>query len=293
MIGAQTTFYGHEGTVVENAEKLINIFESIGMMPYIQIGPPPTDEILEDVAFGLNRLKQEHEVEYSVHQSIWLPSFNFFLNLGSSNLTVKNGTIDSLKKSINFAREIDAKNVSFHGGYAADIVVQNEKSKPLTPLGIISRVEAYSNVRQGIKKLRRYAGRDVKLSIENLPHRPALRYLFSTPEEFRRLFPSIGVLFDTGHAHLSATKTENHTFVERMVETTKGKITEIHASDNDGLEDQHNLPCYGEVPFSSMFRLISEKQKLPPVVVEAIEGGYSEVALKISIRLLSRLMEEF
>lgn len=294
MIGIQTTFYGYKGGVIEKVKKLIDVFESIHMPPYIQIGPSPADEGFETIVSELNVLKDEHGVQYSVHQSIWLPSPDFFLNLGSSDEAVKKGTLNSFKKSIDFAREIGAKNVSFHGGCAANKVTQDEALEPLTTLDAIPYEEAYSNVKESLKKLLKYTKGDVKLSIENLNHRPERKYLFSKPEDFRQLPPGINVLFDTGHAYFSGTRLRDSSYIERMIEIVGGKITEIHASDNDGSEDQHKLVGLGSVPFSEIFELIANKQKLPPVIIEAAQTKhrYSEGDLKRSIKSLAQLTEE-
>ena len=293
MIGAQTTFYGYKGDVVEKTKKLINIFESLDMLPYVQIGPAPA-QLFETLVSELNMLKDKHEVEYSVHQSIWVPSSDFFLNLGSSDEAAKRGTVDSLKKSIDFAREIEASEVSFHAGCAANKVVQDEELEPLTILEAISYEEAYLNVEEILKELLGHAKKDVKLSIENLNYRPERRYLFSTPEDFQRLPLGVNVLFDTGHAYFSKTRMRNPSYTETMVDIVGGKITEIHASDNDGSEDQHKLVGFGNVPFSKIFELVTKKQKLPPVIIEAAQAkhGYSEDDLKKSIKRLAQLIEE-
>lgn len=293
MIGAQTTFYGYKGDVVEKTRKLINIFESLDMSPYVQIGPAPA-EVFETLVSELNMLKDRHEVEYSVHQSIWVPSPDFFLNLGSSEEVAKGSTVDALKESIDFARGIGAREVSFHAGCAASKVVQNEELEPLTILGAISYEEAYSNVGESLKELLGHAKGDVKLSIENLNYRPERRYLFSTPEDFQRLPLGVNVLFDTGHAYFSETRMGDPSYIEKMIEIVGGKITEIHASDNDGSEDQHKLVGFGSVPFSKIFELITKKQKLPPIIIEAAQAkhGYSEDDLKRSLKGLTQLTEE-
>jgi len=293
MIGAQTTFYGYKGDVVEKTKKLINIFESLGMPPYVQIGPAPSQDF-ETLVSELNTLKDGHEVEYSVHQSIWVPSPDFFLNLGSSDEVAKRGTVDSLKKSIDFAREIGAREVSFHAGCAANKVVQGEELEPLTIHDGISYEEAYSNVEEVLKELLSHAKKDVDLSLENLNHRPERRYLFTTPEDFQRLPRGVNVLFDTGHAYFSETRMKVPSYTEKMIKIVGGKISEIHASDNDGLEDQHKLVGFGSVPFSKIFELVTKKQKLPPIIIEAAQAkhGYSLDNFKKSIKGLAQLIEE-
>jgi len=294
MIGVQTTFYGYSGDIVDKVKKLIGVFESLGMPPFVQIGPSVAKDGFDTTVSKLNSLKDKHGVEYSVHQSIWLPSSDFFLNLGSSSEEIKNGTIDSLKRSIDFAREIGAKNVSFHAGCAANRMTQDEEFEPLTVIDSIPYEKAHSNVKKGLEKLLKYAGKDVKLSVENLNYRPERRYLFSTPEEFKRLPSGVGVLFDSAHAYFSWIKSKDPSYVENMIGVVGGKISEIHASDNDGTEDQHKLPGHGKVPFTELFKIITKKQKLPPVIIEAVQAKnvYSEKNLRESIKFLTKLFGE-
>lgn len=292
MIGLQTTFYGYPKPVLGKVKKVIGVFESLDMPAYTQIGPTPAGEEFEMLVSELNNLKNSHEVDYSVHQSIWLPSPDFFLNLGSSDETVKKGTLNSLKRSIDFARRIGAKNVSFHAGCAANKVTQDKEFEPLRISDAIPYEEAYSNVRETLKNLLSYAKRDIKLSVENLNYRADKKYLFSTPEDFRRLPRGVNVLFDTGHAYFSGARIGDPSYFEKMIGAIGGKITEIHASDNDGSEDQHMLAGFGKVPFSKIFDLIAKKQKLPPVVIEAVQAkhGYSEDDLRKSIGALANLL---
>lgn len=293
MIGVQTTFYGFSGDVVGKAKRLIGVFESLGMVPFVQIGPSEVKGGFEDVVSELNSLKDKHGVEYSVHQSIWLPSPDFFINLGSSDATVKKETVASLKRSVEFARSIGAKNVSFHAGCAANKMAQEKEFEPLDISDSIAYETAYSNVTEGLKQLLRHAKKDVKLSVENLNYRPGRRYLFSMPEDFEHLPKNVCVLFDSAHAYFSGLAVKDSSYFRKLVEVVGGKISEIHASDNDGSEDQHRLPGYGKVPFSEIFELIAKSQKLPPVIVEATraKNNYSEADLKKSIKYLARLVE--
>jgi len=291
MIGVQTTFYGFKGDIIGKTKKLIGVFESLGMVPFVQIGPSETKNDFETTASKLNSLKDKHGVEYSVHQSIWLPSPEFFINLGSSDAAVKKGSIESLKKSIDLARSIGAKNVSFHAGYAANKATQEIEFKPLDISDSIPYEKAYSNVTAGLKQLLKYA-KDVRLNVENLNYRPERRYLFSTPKDFEYLPKSACVLFDSAHAYFSAVAAKDTTYVKKLVRVVGGKISEIHASDNDGSEDQHKLPSYGKVPFPEVFRLIAKAQNLPPVIVEAnqAKNKYTEEDLRKSIKYLVKLI---
>jgi len=141
--------------------------------------------------------------------------------------------------------------------------------------------------------LLKYASEDIELSIENLNYRPEKRYLFSQPEDFKFLPKEVGILFDVGHVHYSQQKLKDLSYTRRMINKIGGRITEIHLSDNDGLEDEHRLPGMGSIPILDIFQQISERQKLPAIIIEAFSGknGYSEADLKNSIKELVTLIK--
>ena len=77
-----------------------------------------------------------------------------------------------MKRSIDFARDIEAKRLSFHAGYATNTVTQEEEFLPVTPSKLIPLGVAYRNSIASIEELLDYAGDDVQLSVENFNYRP-------------------------------------------------------------------------------------------------------------------------
>ena len=74
----------------------------------------------------------------------------------------------------------------------------------------------------------------VNIALENLPAK--YYFLMSKPEEFGRFYREtnlpIGIVMDVGHAHLEGQ-------IEPFFNMLADKIVHIHASDNNGLDDQH------------------------------------------------------
>lgn len=292
-IGVLTTFYGYKGGVVNKVKNIIKVFQLLNLRPFIQLHSEPGGAF-EKIVSKLNKLKDEFDVKYSVHQSMWLPSEDFYLNLGSSDAKVWRKSLKSIEKSIDFAKAIGAENVSFHAGYAANNIRQEREFEPLTPIGEIPFEEAYSNVRKGIEELLDYADRDIQLSVENICYRPERRYLFSLPEDFKYLIEEVNVLFDIGHAYYSGKKLNDTMYIGRMTEIIGGRISEMHVSDNNGSEDEHKLIGYGYIPFLKIFKQISKLQRMPPIIIEASKRKhrYSEKDLKNSINILMKMLLE-
>jgi len=292
MIGVSISFYGVFGKkTLEGVKNLINIFEDLKLPPFIQLISLCEGESLEKLASELSKLKERFGIKYSIHQLMGVPFPGFYLNLASGNEKIKKSAIETTRKMIDFARIIKAANVSFHGGYAANIVSQKKEYGILDIAEPISYQEAYNNVKENFKILSDYNKGEIGLSIENLNYRPKKRYLFSRPEDFKHLPEGVEVLFDMAHAYYSQNKIKNPAYIKEMIDVVGGRITEIHVSDNDGTEDQHKLPGLGNIHFSEIFHQISEKQKMPPIIIESSQArhNYSEEDLKKSIKFIQSI----
>ena len=85
----------------------------------------------------------------------------------------------------------------------------------------------------------------LNIALENLP---AKYYFFmSTPEEFLRLYREtnlpVGIVMDLGHANFEGQ-------IEPFFNQLADKIVHIHASDNDGSDDQHLGIGEGKIDYS-------------------------------------------
>src|SRR3972149_7319410 len=150
MIGVSTIFYGFRPPgVADKVHRLIEVFESVGMPPLIQLNSAP-GEALADVVMELNGLREEFGVHYSIHQSMWLPHDDFYLNLASPDPEMRRNTREALKKSITFAQSIGADNVSFHPGCAGHIVSPAEEFVAPEVVDLIPYEEAYAHVKRSL-----------------------------------------------------------------------------------------------------------------------------------------------
>lgn len=290
-IGIITSYYGFRGNLVNKVNKLVEFFSSINMQPYIQLNSNPQKQSFSDLAKELNKLKYEYDIQYSIHQSMFIPNDAFYLNLGSSNHKIWKQTVDALKKTIDFAEVIGVKNVSFHAGYANNKVEQKVEMGVVDTYEPISFSESYANFRRGLSELLYYRSGGVTLSIENNCYRPSIRNIFSKSEDFRYLFDDAKILFDIGHAYYSKNKLNDNRYIDRIIE--ERRISEIHISDNNGMEDQHKLIGFGTIPFVEIFKKIVMLQKIPPVIIEANQKrwNYTDKQLAKSILELEEMLD--
>ena len=104
----------------------------------------------------------------------------------------------------------------------------------------------------------------VRLALENML--PA--HVGSTSAGVRRIVddfdsPSLGICFDTGHAHVNGEP------VVDAWETMRDRIISFHLADNDGHKDQHSQPPYGTIGWEDFGRACQTVGYAFPATVEA------------------------
>ncbi len=292
MIGVSTIFYGYGSEpIVAKIRKIAEIFEQAGYPPFIQIGAADPKAGYDEVVKGALELKEMYEIKYSLHQSIWLPSKDFYINFASSIEETRKKSIWALKRSIDFARDIEAKRLSFHAGYATNTVTQEEEFLPVTPSELIPLGVAYRNSIASIEELLDYAGDDVQLSVENFNYRPERGYLFSLPKDFAVLPKKVGIILNAGHVYYCQMKLKDRNYQKQLIDAIAGRVFEMHINDNDGSEDQHMLVSYGKVPLRSILKVVLRHQKMPDLIIESHKKrhGYSDDDLKNNIAFVAKL----
>lgn len=292
MIGASTSFYGYYGESIEKKiKKLINIFEESNIRPYIQIGAGKNNTEYSKLVKKLNIYKENYRAVFTIHQSIWLPHDDFYINIASSSNQVRKSSIKCIVKNIDFARDIGIRNISFHGGYAADKLSQEREFEPLDSQNNISYEEAYSNSTNSLNILKDYAGTDIQLSIENFNYRPEKRYLYSQVNDFDKLPKEIGVILNIGHLYYTEKKLNTNNYINEMINSLRNRIHEMHINDNDGSEDLHKLIGEGDIPIKNILKQVSKNRDMPHLIIEAHKNRhkYSDNDLSRNILELDRI----
>lgn len=295
MIGISTIFYGFKNkNIIDKVEKLVNIFNNVKLRPLVQIGASYPEDDFSGTVSKLLELKKSYNIKYALHQSIWLPNPDFFINIASSNKEIQDNSITTLKKSIDFGIEIGAENLSFHGGYAADNLVQNKEFEPLNVESGMSFEKAYENSINSLNRLTDYSNSNIRLSIENFNYRPERGYLYSMPEDFLNIPEKIGIILNTGHLHYNQNKLKDNEYIDKMLEVLKNRIYEIHINDNDGSEDQHKLVEYGNVPIKYILNDFKSNNIFPDLIIECHKErhGYTDKDLQDNLLLLNSMLND-
>jgi sugar phosphate isomerase/epimerase len=181
-------------------------------------------EILDDGTHDLDKkriaLLREAAKSYNLTYSLHAPFAD--INIASPVKPLLNASLKRLTQSLANANAIDAKMWVFHPGQR-------------TGIGQFYPGADFKQMCQSIQRLYTQAEEyGINIALENLPAK--YWFLMNTPEEFQKMYKEtnlpIGITMDLGHANLEG---QIQPFFNQLAD----KIVHIHASNNDGSDDQH------------------------------------------------------
>ena len=228
---------------------------------YIEIVDDGTHELDKKRVAALRETAKSYDLHYSLHAPF------ADINIASPSKSMLAASMKRLKQSMAYANEINAKMWVFHPGaktgigqfYPGADWKQNSQS-----------------VQELFKKSEEYG---LNIALENLP---AKYYFFmSKPEEFLRFYKEtnlpVGIVLDIGHANLEGQ-------IEPFFNNLSDRIVHIHASDNDGSDDQHLGIGKGKINYESFVETVIKMGYDKTVIVESITD------VPESIRKLTQLL---
>src|SRR5208283_5776585 len=186
------------------------------------------------------------DLEYSLHAPF------ADINIASPSKTMLNASMKRLKQSMFYASALDAKLWVFHPGAK-------------TGIGQFYPGADWKQNNESIQELYKTAEEyGINIALENLP---AKYYFFmSKPEEFARFYREtnlpVGIVMDIGHANLEGQ-------IEPFFKLLTDKIVHIHASDNDGSDDQHLGIGQGKIDYNAFAQTLKKMGYNKSVIVES------------------------
>lgn len=200
--------------------------------------------------------------------------FRYPTNLAAPDETIRSGSIDYLKKSIDAAAALEAPYVSLCPGFS--LYGQG------VPAAWDAMIDSFSQLLDHSK------GMDLKLILE-----PANRYesdLVVTIDDglraVKELGTEMGLLLDTGHLFI------NQEPIADTMDKMKGITCHFHIDDNMGVTDDHMVPGDGKMNYDLFFEKLKEIKYDGFLAVE-LGFGYTidpDVAVKRSIEYLRKNM---
>ena len=212
-------------------------------------------EILDDGAHDLNkkRITLLNEAAKSINLTYSLHAPFADVNIASPVKPLLDASMKRLTQSIANANAIDAKMWVFHPGQR-------------TGIGQFYPGADFKQMCQSIQKIYAVAEEyGINIALENLPAK--YWFLMNTPEEFQKMYKEtnlpIGLTLDLGHANLEGQ-------VQPFFNLLADKIIHIHASNNDGSEDQHFGVEDGNIDYNWFVEALSKIGYDKTVVVESM-----------------------
>ncbi len=183
---------------------------------FIEILDDGTHDLTKERILKLKEAAKSYNLKYSLHAPF------ADVNIASPIKSLLNASLKRLTKSLENANSIDAKMWVFHPGQR-------------TGIGQFYPGADYRTMFQSIHQLYDVAENcGINISLENLPAK--YWFLMNSPEEFQKMYKEtglpIGITLDLGHANLEGQ-------IEPFFNQLADKIVHIHASNNDGSDDQH------------------------------------------------------
>ena len=213
---------------------------------YIEIMDDGTQELSKKRVVTLKEAAKSYGLEYSLHAPF------ADINIASPSKDMLNAAMKRLKQSMGYANELDAKMWVFHPG-------------ALTGISQFYPGAAWKQNCASIQEL--YVAAEeygLNIALENLPGK--YWFLMHEPEEFMRFYREtslpVGIALDLGHAQL---EDELEPFFNLLAD----KIVHIHASDNDGSDDQHLGIGQGKIDFNWFKQTITKIGYDKAVIIES------------------------
>jgi sugar phosphate isomerase/epimerase len=213
---------------------------------YIEILDDGTHELDKKRVAMLKEAAKSYSLEYSLHAPF------ADINIASPSKSMLDASMKRLKQSMAYANALDAKLWVFHPGAK-------------TGIGQFYPGADWEQNSQSIKELCETSEElGLNIALENLP---AKYYFFmSKAEDFVKFYREtnlpVGVVMDLGHANLEGQ-------IEPFFNMLADKIIHIHASDNDGVEDQHFGIGQGKIDWNWFAQTIKKLGYDKNVIVES------------------------
>lgn len=199
----------------------------------------------------LLELKENHGLDFLVHNYFPPPVDDFVLNVTSPDERNRRRSLEFVRNSIDVANEIGSDLYTIHAGYRAMYVPRdNSHYFNMDEESVITVDEARTYFETSMRELAEYAqSRNVKFGFENLfPASDQPDPLICTVDDIKwglsvlSEYSNTGFLLDLGHLNVAAHQLGFD--FDRALEELEPHFDEdllgVHVSDNNGRNDQHN-----------------------------------------------------
>ena len=206
-------------------------------------GSVPYPAIENDLTY----FQKKHDFKFIIHNYFPPPDNDFLMNLASLNDTIYSQSMNQALLSIDLAKKLQIKKLSFHAGFLLDFSI-NELGNKIIHKTLFSIEDALFRFFSSVERIQNYAGKDITVYFENnvFSHDNKLNFpdqkpfLLTNSDDYFSYVQKIpfNLLLDIGHLHVSC-KTEQRSFHDEMKVLLT--VTDyLHISDNNGMRDSHD-----------------------------------------------------
>ena len=192
-------------------------------------------KIEENILENLIKIKKEKNINFLLHNYFPPPKKDFVLNFADTSIKTR----DFIKSSVDYIKSLGISYYSVHAGFKKNYDIDNEI--------LINGKSSFdqSNIFENIDWF--YEFFNIKLALENLypNNRNDTCFMSHIDEivEFLEKDKRIFLLLDLGHLKISAMyyKFDYMEAINILFSRYANRILEIHLSENNGIEDSHNI----------------------------------------------------
>lgn len=234
-----TTFYKENESVLD----VVKLLTEHGIHN-IELGS--THKYEENLAAKL----KQFDCNFLVHNYFPPSPQKHIVNIASQNDSILKASLEHVKASIQFCREIGAELYTFHPGFLTDPAGESKLKKSYDfdfenpQIKLSPYDKAFSTLLDSVREICEYARQyNVKIACESQGSVSKREFLLmSRVEEFELFFEelvdeNLGVSLNLGHLNLAANahQFDKYEFIEHL----KHKIVTMEVSENNGVEDEH------------------------------------------------------
>ena len=231
-----------------------------------------------NIETDLLAIKNDLGLDLLLHNYFPPPTNDFVLNLASSNSMILKSSLDHCKNAIHLSATLGAKQYGFHAGFFLDIAVR-EIGKKISNKHLEDKDKSYDIFCESVHKLQKFAGKDVKLYIENNVFSKSNFESFNGENplmltdvkgyELLKNKIDFNLLLDVAHLKVSS-QTLGNDFNESLNELFS-KSEYIHISDNDGQHDTNKMLTSNSTLFKDLSKLNWNNKTVTIEVYESLE----------------------
>jgi sugar phosphate isomerase/epimerase len=216
--------------------------------PYIEIVDDGFHSLNKKRVSTLKNIGKSYGLKYSVHAPF------ADINIASPSKPILKAMLKRLKKSIAYARDLDAYVWVFHPGLKTGVSM------------FYPGMDWLQNLKTTRLLLKIAGDYGVKIAIENVPE--PYPFLMKNVEDFTKFYEEINedvdLVFDVGHANLNGQ-------IERFLTVFKDRIVHMHVHDNDGKGDQHLGVGFGNIDWKKVADALGRISYDKVVIIESVE----------------------